>query len=411
MADGTTSEILQGVRVLEVAAWTFVPAAGAVLADWGADVIKVEHPVSGDPQRGLITSGLLPGGAGGVNFMIEQPNRGKRSVAINLRTDAGRELLYKLAANSDVFLTNFLPDAREKLKIDVDDIRAHNPAIVYVRGTGQGVKGPDARKGGYDGASFWARGGIASALTPAGLPYPVGQRPAFGDLAGGVTIAGAICAALLRRERTGVTSVVDVSLLGMAMWMLSPDVVASKLYGISLGGGGFSRKKSPNPIVGTYKTKDERFIALIMLESDRYWADFCRHIGRPDLIDDPRFVDAAARFANGEECVTILDEVFASRTFEEWKEALATAEGVWAPVQTARELHDDPQAVVNGYLREVDPGTGKTFTLVANPVQFDETPPDLRPAPEHGQHTEEVLLELGLSWEDIAGLKESEAIL
>ena len=179
------NRVLEGVRVVEVASWTFVPAAGAVLADWGADVLKIEHPVTGDPQRGLISSGLIPAGAGGINYIMEQPNRGKRSVALNLGTDDGRDLLYRLTETADVFLTNFLPDARERLRIDVEHIRARNPQIVYVRGTGQGVRGPDARKGGYDGASYWARGGLAMALTPAGLEWPISPRPAFGDVMGG----------------------------------------------------------------------------------------------------------------------------------------------------------------------------------------------------------------------------------
>jgi len=407
------SGVLDGVRVLEVASWTFVPSAGAVLCDWGAEVIKVEHPETGDPQRGLITSGLVPSGPTSVNFMMEQPNRGKRSVGLDLATPGGLELLYRLAETSDVFLTNFLPAARKRLHIDVEDIRARNPNIIYARGTGQGVRGPDAEKGGYDGASFWARGGVAMALTPRGLPWPIGQRPAFGDLAGGMTIAGGISAALFSRERTGQPAVVDISLLGLAAWMLSPDIVAAKLFGevFETKTKQFSRDQLPNPIVNNYRTKDDRFISLMMLESDRYWADFCRHAGRPEWIDDPRFVDAAARFENRKECIHLLDELFASRTLAEWREALATAAGVWAVAQTAREIHSDVQAVANGYLPEVTSEDGNTFTLVASPVQFDESPVELRAGPEHGQHTEEVLLELGLSWEEIAEHKSAKAIL
>ena len=404
------SGILEGVKVVEVASWTFVPAAGAVLADWGADVLKIEHPVSGDPQRGLISSGLVPAGAGGVNYIMEQPNRGKRSVAINLATDGGRELLYRLSEPADVFLTNFLPDARERLLIDVEHIRARNPNIIYVRGTGQGVRGPDARKGGYDGASYWARGGLAMALTPAGMEWPISPRPAFGDVMGGMTIAGGIAAALFRRERTGEPSVVDVSLLGLALWNLGPDVVASKLYETS-GAPKFDRAESPNPIVGVYRTQEGRFIMLMMLESDRYWADFCRHIDRPELIDDARFADAASRYQNRRECIGVLDEVFALRPFAEWCEKLSTLEGVWAPMQTVREVHDDPQALANGYLPTVRSSEGTDFALVANPVQFDEVSPALRPGPDHGQHTEEVLLELGLTWPEIGEHKESGAIL
>src|SRR3954452_12764126 len=281
------SEMLDGIRVLEVAAWTFVPAAGAALADWGADVIKVEHPQTGDPQRGLISSGLIPGGPGAVNYIIEQPNRGKRSIGLDISTDEGRELLYRLAERSDVFLTNFLPDVRRRRKIDVEHIRAVNPNIIYARGSGQGTRGPDAERGGYDGASFWARGGIANALTPADSEWPIGPRPGFGDLPGGMTIAGAIAAALFARERTGEAPVVDVSLLAFAMWTLSPDVVASKLY----GGDPlpkFDRKRTPNPLVGSYRTKDDRYLMLMMLQADRFWEDFCTHFGQPELATDAR---------------------------------------------------------------------------------------------------------------------------
>src|SRR3954467_6560458 len=282
-------DVLAGIRIVEVAAWTFVPIAGAVLSEWGADVIKVETPSGGDPQRGLISSGLVPGGDG-VNFMFELPNRGKRSVALDLSTDDGRELLYKLVETADVFLTNYLPDVRQRLGIDVDDIRKRNPNIIYVRGHGQGARGEDAGRGGFDGASYWARGGLATAFRQAGTEWPADQRPAFGDVLGGLTIAGGIAAALLRRERTGTPSVVDVSLLGLGLWSLGPDVTSAKLYeNVELPS--FDRDSLPNPLVGTYPTKDGRFIILVLLQADRYWPDLCAHLERPDLLDDPRFKD------------------------------------------------------------------------------------------------------------------------
>ncbi len=403
-------DILSGIRVLEVASWTFVPAAGAILADWGADVIKIEHPVTGDPQRGLISSGLVPAAVGGFNYMMEQPNRGKRSVGLNMATSGGRELLERLVRSSDVFLTNFLPGARTRLGIDVDDIRAQNPAIIYVRGSGQGARGGDAGKGGYDGASYWARGGIAAALTPSTLDHPIGQRPAFGDVMGGMAIAGGIAAALLRRERTGAPSVVDVSLLATAMWNISPDIVASKLYeGVEMPA--FDADAPPNPLVGVYRTGDGRFVSLVMLESDRFWPDFCEHVGHPELVTDPRFATAASRFEHRRECRQAIADIFESAPLAEWRRRLETMQGVWAPVQTARELHDDGQVAANGYLPTVDADDGTPVGLVANPVQFDESPPELRRAPEHGQHTEEVLLELGLSWDELVQHKESGAIL
>jgi crotonobetainyl-CoA:carnitine CoA-transferase CaiB-like acyl-CoA transferase len=399
---------MDGIRVLEVAQWWFVPAAGAVLADWGADVIKIEHPVSGDPQRGLMTSGLVPN-TGGVNFMVEQSNRGKRSVGLDLATDAGRELLYTLAASSDVFLTNFLPDARGRLRIDVDDIRAVNPRIVYVRGHGQGARGPDARKGGYDAASFWCRGGLSHALTAPGAPVPVMQRAAYGDSMGAMTIAGGISAALFARERGQAPQVVDISLLGTAMWMTAPDVLMSTA--ITGDMPKFTRASPPNPIVNSYQTSDGRWLQLNMLQPDRYWDDLCQHLDRPDLAKDERFADAATRFEHRRECVAELDATIGSRTLAEWREKFATLEGVWAPMQSARELHDDPQAIANGYLPDVEGADGVPFKLVANPVQFDEISPELRPAPGHGEQTDEVLLELGLSYDEILEHKVSGAVL
>jgi crotonobetainyl-CoA:carnitine CoA-transferase CaiB-like acyl-CoA transferase len=401
------SGILAGVRVVEVAQWWFVPSGGAVLADWGADVIKIEHPVTGDPQRGLVTSGFFPP-TGGVNFMMEQSNRGKRSVGLDLGNPRGRELLYKLVETADVFLTNFLPAARRRLEIDVEHVRRVNPRIVYARGHGHGVRGPDVEKGGYDAASFWSRGGIAHALTPRGADRPIMQRAAFGDSAGGMTVAGGIAAALFHRERTGESPVVDVSLFGTAMWILAPDIVMTKLTDQEMPA--FDRSEAPNPIVNSYRTRDGRWIFLNMLQPDRFWADFCRHVGRDDMIDDPRFANGMARFQNRQACVAELDRTFAARTLAEWRVALADVEGVWAPMQSAREVHDDPQAQANGYLPLVDRGDGTTFTLVASPVQFDEAPPALRPAPEMGQHTEEVLLDLGLDWQELASLKDAGAI-
>ncbi|MCV7354162.1 CaiB/BaiF CoA transferase family protein [Mycolicibacterium fluoranthenivorans] len=405
----SADKVLAGVRVLEVAAWTFVPAAGAVLAEWGAEVIKVEPRDGGDPQRGLVTMGIVDEGAAAVNYMIEIPNRGKKSIGVDLSTPGGREVVRELAKTADVFLTSYLPNRRKKFGIDVDDIRAVNPGIVYVRGSGHGPKGPDADKPGYDGVSYWARGGIATVLTEENDEL-VRSRPAFGDLLGGLTIAGGIAAALYKKATTGVGSVVDVSLLGLAAWNLSPDVAVSQIH----GGGAipkYGHADAPNPLVGTYRTKDGRYVQLMMLQLDKFYPEAMHAIGLPELVDDPRFADPAARYQNRGELIRLMDDAFARRTLAEWRAALEGISGAWGIVQTPSELCEDPAITANGYVAHTTTVNGTPFILPTNPVQFDEqqvVPPG---APEHGQHTEEILMDAGLDWDTIMAYKESGAIL
>ncbi len=396
---------MDGVRVLEVAQWVFVPAAGAVLADLGADVIKVEEPGVGDPYRGLVTQGIATVHQG-VNFSVEQANRGKRSVGIDLKHDAGLALIYRLAAGADVFLTSFRPQALARLHLDVADVRAHNPGIVYARGHGTGVRGPQVNRPGYDATAFWARGAMAHTLTPPGAERPITQRPAFGDRTGAMNLAFGIAAALFRRERSGEPSVVDVSLLGTAAWVLATDVLNATV-GTTIGGGA---PRPRNPLVNAFRTSDNRWLSLVFLQPDRHWPALCDAIGRPELAVDPRFATAGDRQANSEACVAALQGAFGARPYADWCAALAAFEAPWAPVQSTGELLDDPQFRANGYLQDVEAGDGTTFALVGAPTQFDERPPALRRAPEPGEHTEEVLLELGLEWSEIASLKAAGAV-
>ena len=396
MEDGA----FEGVRVIELAQWVFVPVAGALIADWGGDVIRIEPP-AGDPYRSLMTQGI-GAGTGDVNLSVALANRGKRSIALDIKTDRGRAVLDQLLETADVFLTNFRPGALGRLGLDAPTLTERYPRLVYARGHGYGVRGPDADRAGYDASAFWARGGLAHVLTPPDRDFPIGQRGAMGDRNGAMALAFGISAALLRRSRTGRGSVVDVSLLATAMWTLSSDVLAA------LAGDrprASSARVAVNPVVGSYRTKDGRHIQLVFLEADRYWPGFCRLIGRDDLVDDPRFADLAARREHAQECVAILDEEFARRTFAEWKELLQRLDAPWAPVQAVEELLDDPQVIANGYVGEVSLSDGPTYSLPTVPVQFDEQPPRARRAPEHGEHTEEILLELGYTWPQIEQLQ------
>ncbi|ORW32513.1 formyl-CoA transferase [Mycobacterium paraense] len=396
----------EGLRVVELAQWVFVPVAGALLADWGADVIRIER-LEGDPYRGLATQGIGTD-RDGVNLSMALANRGKRSLALNLRDETGLAVLHELLASADVFLTSLRPGALGRLGLDADSLRERYPTLIYARGHGFGVRGPDANQPGYDSSAFWARGGVGHILTPPERDYPISQRGAMGDRNGAMALAFGIAAALLKRSKTGVGSVVDVSLLATAMWMLSSDLLAVLNGGEAAPVAG--RGPQVNPLTGNYRTKDGRHIQLMFLQGDRYWPEFCGLVGRDDLIEDPRFADMTARRANAQACVAELDAVFARHTLAEWKDMLAKLDAPWAPVQSVCEVVDDPQVAANGYVGEVTLDDGASYRLPTVPVQLDEQAPPLRRAPEHGEHTEALLLELGYDWDAISKLAEQGVI-
>ncbi|MGZ4711018.1 MAG: CaiB/BaiF CoA transferase family protein [Acidimicrobiales bacterium] len=396
--------ILQGVRILEVAEHTFVPAASALLSDWGADVIKIEHVERGDAMRGLASTGLavVPSD---VHALLEHSNRGKRSLGLDLTSPDGLDILYRLAATSDVLLTNKLPRVRTKLHIDVEDIRAHNPQIIYVRGTGQGERGPDADKGSYDSLAFWARSGVAlGAKRPEYDLTPVPPAPGFGDSIGAMTIAGGIMGALFHRERTGEATTVDVSLLGVGMWAMGQAFALSLVLGVPWAPPPAQRLTS-NPLSQNYRTEDSRELAFTCLQAGQYWQPLCEAVGRPDLGTDPRFVDHASLMANSVDAIAELTEIFAGATLDEWRERLASFIGQWAVVQDTLEAAEDPQTIANGYLQDCETASGTPFRLVAAPVQFDEEPATPHRAPELNEHGDDILAELGLDWDTIVDLK------
>jgi len=402
---------LDGLRVLELAMWSFVPSAGVVLAEWGAEVVKVEPPEGGDKLRGLVVSGV-GGSDSGLSFMFEVNNRGKRSVGIDVRHPEGLEVVLRLAEQSDVFLTSFLPEVRARLGVDVEVVQERNPQIVYAIGSGAGRTGPEADRGGYDLSSYWARTGLSAATTAPCAQHPANLPVAgFGDLSTGLVLAGAVSAALVRREREGRGSVVDASLLGNGLWAAQTEVTATNLLGTDRF---FKRERdeASNPLNVPFLTADGRHLQLVMLEADRHWPDLCRRIGRPDLAENPRFETMAARREHLGECLAALDEVFAGRTLGEWREALAGATGVWAAVQSAREAAEDEQARANGYVRDVRSAGGEQYVSVSSPVRFDGEEPEHHAAPEHGADTDAVLVEiLGMDLDELLGLKVAGAVL
>jgi crotonobetainyl-CoA:carnitine CoA-transferase CaiB-like acyl-CoA transferase len=402
-----TWQPMKGVKIVEVAQFTFTPSAGAVLADWGAEVIKVEHAVHGDAQRGL-TIGAGGAAAGSFQPLMEHPNRGKRSIGLALEQPGGHEVLLQLVRRADVFVTNFLPSARRKLHIEVDDVRGANPDVIYVRGSGHGQRGTDAERPGYDGSTFWSRMGCAWGSTPPDSPRLASQPAgAFGDSMGGAMIAGGIAAALYARERTSEPSIVDVSLMSVGAWAMALWLGTALLTNDVVSPPPMTAPPyiPVNPMVGSFRTADGRFITLMMLQPGRYFADVCKHLGLERLLGDERFQDAQGIMANTAEIGTHIASAIAARPFSYWLEHLQTLEGPWAPAQDPVDIVNDPQMEENGYLLPVVDADGNERKLVANPVQFDETPPSLTRGPQFAEHTDEILRELGRSEDEIIQLK------
>lgn len=406
------TQVMKGIRVLDVSQFMFVPTAAALLADWGADVIKIEHPTRGDTQRGFVN-------IGGIkldplrNTGVEHANRGKRSIGIDLTTSEGQELLYEIAKTADVFLTNYLPSARRKLNIDVEHLRAVNPRIIYARGSALGNKGPERENGGFDGTIFWARSGIGDSITPETMAGHLIQGiPGFGDSIGGMSIAGGISAALLHRERTGEAIEVDVSLLSTAAW------AAGAAIDLSIETGQVNHCQMPrsggvpgNPLMGNFTTSDGRTINLCILTPGPYFQDAFAHFGLSEHLDDPRFATAEALMQNWEPASDLIVAAFASKSYEYWRTHLQTMRGQWAPFQSFLEVSEDSQAVANDMLFEVEASDGGApIKLARGPVQFNGNAVETTRAPLPSEHTETFLMELGLEWDRIERLKNCGAI-
>lgn len=398
---------MDGIRILEVAEHTFVPLASAVLADWGADVIKIEHVERGDAMRGLGESGGIQVGGGGVHVLMENSNRGKRSLAVDLSTPEGREIVYRLAETSDVFLTNKLPAVRSKLHVDVDDIRARNPNIIYAAGTGYGTRGEDVDLGGYDFLGYWARSGHAVSAKPPEIDYMPRQAvPALGDSIGAMFIAGGIASALFHRERTGEPLVVDVSLLATGMWSMGAAIAVSQMTKRPYALASNAEAVPQNPLYGSYRTADDSWIALCMLQGFHYWPEACRILRHPEWVDDPRFATWELLYANGKAAANLISGEVATETLAFWKDRLRGLRGQWTIMHDSLNIADDPMVQANDYLLETSTADGIPFKLVATPVQFNGEANQPRRSPTFNEHGDQILLEdLGFTEEQLIDLK------
>ena len=403
---GLSNAMFKGVRVIELAQFVFVPAAGTILADLGAEVIKIEA-LTGDPYRTLrIADGRQTQSA---NLSMEQNNRGKRSVSIDLKTEEGRELLLKLVETADVFLTSVRPAALKRLSLSVEQLRARNPKLIYVHGNGLGFRGAEANRPGYDASCFWARGGFAHALTPPGQS-PIRPRPALGDHAGAMNIAFGMAAALFNRERSGEAATVEISLLSSAMWILSSDVTSTS----ALSDSELSNvaKEGRYALTRAYETRDGRWIQLMFLDPERYWPELCRRVGRADLLQDPRFLTLENRVENGEAIIEELAAAFRQKDLASWREVLRGWDAPWELIQNIRDLAKDPQALANDYLFKVKVADGTDVTVVAGPVSFNGSAVPMNPrcSPVMGQDTEALLREVGASDEYLNDLKKRKIV-
>jgi crotonobetainyl-CoA:carnitine CoA-transferase CaiB-like acyl-CoA transferase len=384
--------LLEGYRVVELGAWVAGPGAGGVLADWGADVIKVETE-AGDPMRRLFD--VLGGHKQPQSPPFDLDNRGKRSVVLDLRSDDGRAALTKLVATADVLLTNLRPDALERLDLAAEHVLAANPRLVYASVSGYGLEGPDRDRPGYDLGAFGARTGIAHLH---GVPYdePVAIRSGLGDHVTALTAVTGILAALLERERSGKGQLVATSLLRAGIYCIGWDLGIHLRFGKMAPVTG--RHGNANPLVNSYRAGDGLWFWLLGLETDRHWPGLLAAVGRADLGEDERFDSARGRRKNAEALIEILDAEFATATREEWFERFDRENVWWAPVQTPEEVVADPQALAAGAFVDVPEGAGApAHRAVATPVAFSrEGAIRTGAVPGLGEHTEEILKELGL---------------
>jgi len=406
------SGILDGLKILEMGHVVAVPAASATMADWGAEVIKVESP-TGEMARGILTP-ITPEEKAWVqdslyvNWYFQFLNRNKKGIALDLRTEAGSEILSQLILWADVFMSNYEVKTLEKLKADYESVNRVNPRIIYAVLTGYGTVGPDKDERGFDYSAAWARSGAMFMMgEPGSIPPP--QRGGMMDRVVAAHMVGGILAALYHRNKTGQGQKIEFSLYHTGVWTIAEDIQPS-LIGMPLGK--HERAKARNPIWNNYRTKDDRWFWAAMLQPDLSWGDFCRALGHSEWENDPKFNNLENRFWNREELIRLIDNVLATKTLAEWEVIFRQHNVIYGRVQSPMEVVTDPQALENNFFVYLHHPVRKDMKTVMTPVKFCQNPAEVKmPAPEVGQHTEEVLLGLGYSWEDIAQLKAQNAIL
>ena len=407
---------LSGIKVIDWTLWQFGPVAAMMLGDLGADVIKVEA-LTGEQGRAMFTlSGIDRSLPGGRNSYFEANQRNKRSIALDLKQPEGVDVVRNLVSESDIFLQNYRKGVAERLGLGYEDLKLVNDKIIYGSGSGYGPEGPDAYKPALDTVGQ-ARSGLMYATGSDGDdPYPI--QGVVADQIGGIMLSWGILAALYARQATGVGQRVDASHLGSSIWLQGLGVSMSMLTAHKPASetnltAKPSRDKAYNPISNYYRCKDGRWLMLANLEADRYWPTFSRAVGIEGLAKDKKFIDTVSRAKNNRELIKLLDEVFASKTYKEWDDILSSAgDFIYAPVQQLMELWDDPQVQANKYIVETDHPTLGKVKLANHPIQYSETPSSIRRvAPEIGEHTEEILLEVGYSWDDISNLQDKGVIL
>lgn len=393
---------LEGYRVLEWSHWAAGPVPCMILGDLGADVIKIEHRVTGDPSRGL-DAGY--GSQTGRQSLFEGFNRNKRSLTLDTGKPQGVGIVYKLAETADVFVTNYRPSVVEKTGLDYETLSKINPKLIYAVVSGYGSKGPEADIRSFDGLAQ-GRSGISMRCIP---DRPVWIQSAIVDTLAGINTALGIVTALLVRGRNGMGQKVETSLLSSMIFQQTSSIAMHFIGQLPMAPS--PREKPTNPLLNIYLCGDGKWINLFMPEADRFWPNFCKATGIEHLRDDPKYKDMWIRAANSEELVAIIDPIFASKSRQEWIQILRENECIADIINDYPDLPSDPQVIANNYLPEFEhPNYGKIYYSPI-PVEFSATPGQLRmPAPEFGQHTEEILIEAGYSWEEIIQFKNQEAI-